>query len=339
MQSLVWKLLKSLESKKGITEVIINGPEQIFIERNSTLTQLSYELTEDDILLFCQEVAKLNNKDFSSENPVLDGVLPDGSRVNLISSFYTESFPAVTIRKFIRHHIKLEQSLGMFGMDEKSVSLLKSFVLSSMNVMISGGTASGKTTLLNILLNEVKPNERIITIEDTKELSLNIPNCVSLISKTIGSQVENPLGIDQLLKNSLRMRPDRIILGEVRGKEAFDLLMAMNTGHTGSMGTIHANSARECLSRIEALYLMAGYDIPLRALRYNISTSIDYVIQLKKNPQGKRVISEIVEVTGMEQDRIVTQDIATYDGTKLAFTGLVPQKMHKLKTSGVEIAL
>jgi pilus assembly protein CpaF len=201
--------------------------------------------------------------------------------------------------------------------------------------MVSGGTGVGKTTFLNLLLQEINPLERVITIEDTRELQIQLPNVVRLETRGASFTGGAVLGMRDLVKNTLRMRPDRIIIGEVRGAEVFDLLQAMNTGHDGSMASIHSNNPGECLNRLENLYLLSGHDVPLRAIRQQIGTAIDFILQLKRTRDGQRVVGQISEVAGMEGERILLQDVGILRQDKLEFTGMVPKDMQKLIEAGL----
>lgn len=330
-----WKLLNDLSSKKGISEIIINNVDNIYIERDGELIRLNVRLSPDDIMGFCKDIAKFNKVNFNSNHPIIDGVMPDGSRINIISQTYTTAAPAITIRKYLKSIQTFDDSPGIFGLSDKWKTFIQSLVYAKQNIIISGGTGNGKTTFMNLMLREVSPTERVVTIEDTKELQINLPNTVRLVSKGLSSNIENPLTIRELLKNTLRMRPDRIIIGEVRGAEAFDLLQAMNTGHDGSMCTIHANNPAECLSRLENLFLFAGFDVPMMAVRQQLSTAVDFIIQLDRERGGKRVVRKISEVTNMEGDRILLQDIGVYEDGEAIFTGLVPKRMKILMEYGL----
>lgn len=332
----VWKLIDDLGRKSGITEIIINNVDNVYIEREGELIRLNVKLHPEHIVNFCRDIAKFNKTNFNTNHPIVDGSMPDGSRINIISSAYTNSSPAITIRKYLKSISHFDTSPGIFGLTDKWVTFLKTLVMAKMNVIVAGGTGNGKTTFLNLLLQEISPTERVITIEDTKELSFNIPNSVRLVAKGAGaSNVAEPLKIRDLLKNTLRMRPDRIIIGEVRGEEAFDLLQAMNTGHDGSMCTIHANSPAETLSRLESLFLFAGFDIPIRAIRQQMSSAIDFIVQLDRNRQGQRIVSSITEVSNMENDKILLQDIGNRSEGGPQFTGLVPKRMEELMDFGL----
>lgn len=331
----VWRLLNDLSTKKGISEVILNNTDNIYIERDGELIRLNVKCSPDDIMGFCKDVAKFNKVNFNLNNPIIDGVLPDGSRINIISQTYTTTAPAITIRKYLKNIRTFDESPGIFGLSEKWKVFIQTLVHSKQNIIISGGTGNGKTTFMNLMLQEVSPTERVVTIEDTKELQFNLPNTVRLVSKGTSSNIEEPLTIRDLLKNTLRMRPDRIIIGEIRGAEAFDLLQAMNTGHDGSMCTIHANTPAECLSRLENLFLFAGFDIPMLAVRQQLSTAVDFIIQLDRNRDGKRIVQKISEVSNMEGDRILLQDVGVHEDGEAVFTGLVPKRMKELMEYGL----
>ncbi|MBD65474.1 MAG: type II secretion system protein E [Halobacteriovoraceae bacterium] len=335
-QNTVWALLRDLEKKKGISEVIINSDTHVYIERAGDLIRLNVQLNKNDIIYFCDDVAKLNQVHYDINNPIIDGNLPDGSRINIISSEYTRSLPAITIRKYSADFTRLNELEGKFGLTDKWVSFFQAIVKARLNIVVSGGTGVGKTTFLNLLLQEIGVKERVITIEDTKELSFDHPNSVSLIAALNRSSVQNPLKTKDLIKNALRMYPTRIIVGEVRGAEAFDLLQAMNTGHDGSMTTVHANNPVEALSRLESLFTYAGYDVPLRAIRKQLSVAVDFIVQLGKSRSGDRIIKEIYEVTGMEGDVIVTQKIGDIGDNGPVFTGLVPKNIPKLVEYGLD---
>jgi pilus assembly protein CpaF len=334
MHNSIWKLLADLENKKGITEVIINNPSHVYIEREGKLIRLNVQIHEQDFVPFCEDIAKLNSAEFDPNNPILDGVLEDGSRVNIISSVYTNTTPAITIRKYLHEINKLDDLNGKFGLSDNWILFLKALVKSKMNIIVSGGTGVGKTTFLNLLLQEISTQERVITVEDTRELNFKIPNTVSLIASNNISKVEKPLTMRDLIKNTLRMRPDRIIIGEVRGAEAFDLLQSMNTGHDGSMCTVHASSSAEALTRIENLFLYAGIEIPIRAIRHQMSSAIDFIIQLGRDRDGKRIVTKITEVSNMEGDVILLQDIGVQGDKGPAFSGLVPKRINDLFDNG-----
>lgn len=334
MGNKVTELVDEISKKAGITELIINRPDNVYVEKDGELIRLEIKLPEEDIESFTQDIAKFNRKEFGPETPILDGNLPDGSRVNFIHKSYTAATSAITIRRYSKNIKTFDASPGIFGVNKQWSDFFKLLIKARLNVIVSGGTGVGKTTFLNLLLQEISPKERIITIEDTRELQFNLPNVVRLEARP--SVISLPgLSIRELLKNTLRMRPDRIIVGEVRGGEVFDLLQAMNTGHEGSMTSVHSNSPGECLMRLENLYLLSGYDLPIKALRYQISTAVDFIIQIKRDKSGNRVIHQLTEISGMEGDRILMQDIAILKEGSLQFTGLVPACMDKLTKAGL----
>jgi pilus assembly protein CpaF len=326
--------LDELAKRNGITEVIINRPDNVFVEKDGELIKLETKFREEDIEAFCQEVAAYNRKSFNAETPILDGNLADGSRINLIHKDYTNTHHAVTIRKYLKNIKTFEDAPGIFGLSPDWVMLLQMMIKARMNVVVSGGTGVGKTTFLNLLLQEIDPKERVITIEDTRELQFQHSNTVRLEARPAAG-TNHGLSIRDLLKNTLRMRPDRIIVGEVRGGEVFDLLQAMNTGHEGSKTSVHANSPAECLLRLENLYLLSGYELPLKALRYQISSAVDYVVQIRRNKSGERIVQQITELAGMEGEKILMQDIGIQKEDGFKFTGLVPSNVAKLQAVGL----
>jgi pilus assembly protein CpaF len=333
-QNKMFQLMDELSRKVGVTELIVNGVDNVYVEKDGELLRLDINFSDQELDDFCQTVATANHKEFNEAHPVLDGNLPDGSRVNLIHKDYTGKSHAITIRRYLKSIKNFDGSPGIFGLDEQWIFFLKLLVRARLNIVVSGGTGVGKTTFLNLLLQEIAPSERIITIEDTRELQFNLPNVVRLESRP--ELLGRPgMSIRQLVKNTLRMRPDRIIVGEVRGEEVFDLLQAMNTGHEGSMTSVHANSPGECLMRLENLYLLSGYEIPIRALRYQISTAIDYIIQIRRDKDGSRIVYQLSEVVGMEGDRILMQDIGIQKNGEFKFTGLPPSKQQKLQKAGL----
>jgi pilus assembly protein CpaF len=322
------ELIDELAKKAGISELIINKNDVVYVEKDGELIRIDAKFTDDEINEFCQEISKYNRRVFDQGTPILDGNLPDGSRINIIHKDFTNASHAITIRRYSKHIKTFDTSPGIFDLSPEWVSFLKTLIKARLNIVVAGGTGVGKTTFLNLLLQEIPPKERIITIEDTRELSFNLTNVVRL-------EARQGLAIRDLLKNTLRMRPDRIIVGEVRGGEVFDLLQAMNTGHEGSMTSVHANSPGECLLRLENLYMLSGYDLPIRALRYQISTAIDFIIQIKRDKDGKRIVGQLTEVSNMEGEKILLQDIGLHKNGEFKFTGLVPSCFAKLQKAGI----
>lgn len=331
----VWALLSEISKKQGITEIILNRADLIFVEHQGELVKLNAKVEPKDLESFVNEVAAMNQKNFGADHPIMDGTLPDGSRVNIISKEYAQGGPAITIRKYLKNIKSFDSSPGLFGLDPRWTQFLKMLVASKQNVMISGGTGVGKTTFLNLMLQEINPLERVISIEDTRELNFNLPNVVRLEARTGSFTGGIALSMRELVKNTLRMRPDRIVVGEVRGGEVFDLLQAMNTGHDGSMASVHANNPGECLNRLENLYLLSGYDVPVRAIRQQIGSAVDFVVQLKRTRENQRIVSQITELAGFEGDKVLMQDVGMHRDGRLQFTGLVPKSMTKLVDAGL----
>ncbi len=334
MTNAIWNLINDLNKKSGITEILINGPKNVFVERGGQFIQISANLPAADISAFIQDVATMNQKVCDNNNPILDGNLPDGSRINVINEPFVQGSPAISIRKYLKFISSFENNPNIFGLTPKWIEFLKAMMSARLNIVVSGGTGVGKTTFLNLLINEIAKAERVIAIEDTLELSINLPNVVRLESGAKALQSKSNLSTRDLVKNTLRMRPDRIIIGETRGAELFDLLQAMNTGHEGSMTSVHANSAGECLSRMETLFLLAGFEIPLIVVRRQMASAINFIVQLGRDNEGNRVIQEIIEVCGMEGPIILTQPIAERIDGVLHFKGIAPKVFEKLHRDG-----
>lgn len=334
----VWNLLHNLSQKVGITEIVINNHQSIFVEKESKFYPLDVKLKLDHLHKFIQDVATLNFKKCNEEYPLLDGTLPDGSRINIVTGPIVKNIPAITIRKYLFKINNFDSTPGIFGLNHAWTFFLKTLVKARMNIIISGGTGTGKTTLLNLLLQEVPRSERIITIEDTKELNFNLPNVVRL-EVGLGSLQSPQVNHRALVKNALRMRPDRIIIGEVRGEELIDLLTAMNTGHDGSMTSIHANTAQDTIKRMSTLYQLGGQDVQLKAIYQQIQSAVQYIININRDKNGSRSIQSIIELTGMEKETILMQTIAQYDGKEnlLKPTGITPTFMEKLNQHGLDL--
>ena len=327
-KSEVWKVIDGLAKKQNVSEITINGPESIFVEVEGRFSQLSQSLKKEDLFLFTEEVLSYSKKKAPLSH-LFDGLLPDGSRINIVFPPVTRSYPAISIRRYLIFDQTFKNNPSLFALGGMWTEFLRAAVLSRLNIIVSGGTGVGKTTLLNLLLHEVSPSERIVSIEDTRELTLKARNCVRM--EILGQTVS----IRDLVKNCLRMRPDRIIVGESRGGEIFDLFQAMNTGHDGSMSSIHSNSIRECLQRIETLFLMSGVEVPLPLVRRQMASAIDLIIQLGRDKEGKRIVTSIAEVTGIESDNLLVQDIAQRSGKQLKRTGLVPACIDRLAETGL----
>lgn len=306
--------LEPLLARDDIADIMVNGANRTFIEVGGKIQLTNVRFRDNQQLMnICQRIVSQVGRRVDDASPICDARLPDGSRVNVIAPPLAIDGPALTIRKFKKDKLTLEQLVRFGAISPEGAEVLKIIGQSRCNVVISGGTGSGKTTLLNCLTAFIELDERVITCEDAAELQLQQPHVVRLETRPPNMEGQGQVTMRDLVKNCLRMRPERIIVGEVRGPEAFDLLQAMNTGHDGSMGTLHANSPRECLSRIESMISMGGFTLPSRTLREMICGSIDVVIQAMRLRDGSRRITHITEVLGMEGDVITTQDIFLYD--------------------------
>ncbi len=334
MTNSLWNLINDLNKKSGITEILINGPKNVFVEKGGQFIQLNANLPEADIKAFIKEVADHNQKRCDQDNPIMDGTLPDGSRINIINEPFVMGSAAISIRKYLKFISTFDQNHQIFGLNPGWITFIKAIINAKANVVVSGGTGVGKTTFLNLLINEIPKHERLITIEDTLELSVSIPNVVRLESGAKSLMSSTTVTTRDLVKNTLRMRPDRIIIGETRGGELFDLLQAMNTGHEGSMTSVHSNSGSECLSRLETLFMLAGFEIPLIVVRKQMASAINFIIQLGRDQEGNRVVTEIFEICGMEGPVIIAQTIADRVDGELVFKGIAPKIMDKLNRQG-----
>jgi len=306
--------LEPLLARDDIADIMVNNARKTYIEVNGKiqLTNIRFR-DEQQLMNICQRIVSQVGRRVDESSPICDARLPDGSRVNVIAPPLAIDGPALTIRKFKKDKLMLDQLVKFGAISPAGAEVLKIIGKVRANVVISGGTGSGKTTLLNCLTNYIEHDERVITCEDAAELQLQQPHVVRLETRPPNLEGQGQVTMRDLVRNCLRMRPERIIVGEVRGPEAFDLLQAMNTGHDGSMGTLHANSPRECLSRIESMITMGGFALPSKTIREMIVSSIDVVIQAARLRDGSRRITHITEVLGMEGDVIVTQDIVLYD--------------------------
>ena len=306
--------LEPLLVRDDIADVMVNGAERTFIEVAGKIQLTSVRFRDNQQLMnICQRIVSQVGRRVDEASPICDARLPDGSRVNVIAPPLALNGPVLTIRKFKKDKLTLDQLVRFGAISPEGAKILQIIGKVRCNVVISGGTGSGKTTLLNCLTAFIEQDERIITCEDAAELQLQQPHVVRLETRPPNMEGQGQVTMRDLVKNCLRMRPERIIVGEVRGPEAFDLLQAMNTGHDGSMGTLHANSPRECLSRIESMITMGGFTLPSRTLREMITGSVDVIIQAMRMRDGSRRITHITEVMGMEGDVIITQDLFVYD--------------------------
>lgn len=306
--------LEPLLARDDIADIMVNGSKNVYIEVNGRVEQTGVRFRDNQQLLnICQRIVSQVGRRVDESSPICDARLPDGSRVNVIAPPLAIDGTALTIRKFKKDKLTLDQLVKFNSISPAGAEILKIIGRVRCNVIISGGTGSGKTTLLNCLTNYVDRDERVITCEDSAELQLQQPHVVRLETRPPNLEGEGEVTMRDLVKNCLRMRPERIIVGEVRGPEVFDLLQAMNTGHDGSMGTIHSNSPRECLNRMESMIAMGGYTLPQKTVREIIVGSVDVIIQAARLRDGSRRITHVTEVIGMEGDVIITQDIVLYN--------------------------
>jgi pilus assembly protein CpaF len=339
--------LEPLLADDTITEIMVNGAKNIYIERSGKLYREPASFESDDHLMRIIDriVAPLGRR-IDESSPYVDARLPDGSRVNAVIPPISLVGPVLTVRKFARNPITVDQMVEWGTLTPESIEFLKACVMSRLNMVISGGTGSGKTTLLNVLSQYIPSDERIITIENAAELQLRQEHVVTLESRPPNIEGRGEVTIQNLVVNSLRMRPDRIIVGEIRADEALDMLQAMNTGHEGSMTTAHSNSPRDTLARIETMTLMAGMDLPVRAIREQIASALEVVVHLERLRDGTRKVTNIAEIQGMEGDVITMTDIFVFEQTgfengkvigRLRPTGLRPKFMDKIETSGIHL--
>ncbi|MDZ7822651.1 MAG: CpaF family protein [Ahrensia sp.] len=306
--------LEPLLARDDIADIMINGPDAAYIEVNGKVIDAGIRFRDGQQLLsICQRIVSQVGRRVDEASPICDARLADGSRVNVIAPPLAIDGAALTIRKFKKDKLTLDQLVKFGAISPEGATLLQIIGRVRCNVVISGGTGSGKTTLLNCLTNYIDKDERVITCEDSAELQLQQPHVVRLETRPPNLEGEGKITMTDLVKNCLRMRPERIIVGEVRGPEVFDLLQAMNTGHDGSMGTIHSNSPRECLSRMESMIAMGGFSLPQKTVREIICGSVDIIIQAARLRDGSRRITHITEVIGMEGDVIITQDLMLYN--------------------------
>jgi len=339
--------IESLLRDDSVTEILVNGADQVYIERNGILkeTDIRFRDPSEVMRIIDRIVAPLGRR-VDESSPMVDARLPDGSRVNVIIPPLSLNGPCISIRKFAKVAYTAEDMVRLDSMTQDMADFLRACVRARLNIVVSGGTSTGKTTVLNVLSSFLPSTERIITIEDAAELQLSQRHVVRLEARPPNIEGRGEVTIRQLVINALRMRPDRIIVGEVRGGEALDMLQAMNTGHDGSLTTAHSNSPRDTLHRIETMTLMSGTDLPLRAVREQIASAFDLIVHLDRLADGSRKIVRISEVQGMEGDVIVMQDIFAYVQTGVnngrvegyfTATGVRPKFMEKVEAAGIEL--
>jgi pilus assembly protein CpaF len=325
--------LQPLIEDESITEIMVNGPQKIFIERKGKLSKTNVTLEDDRAVLRIIEkiIAPLGRR-IDSDTPTVDARLPDGSRVNAVIQPCAIDGPTITIRKFKKEKLTVDQLISYGSITRNMAEFVRACVVSRLNIIISGGTGSGKTTLLNVLSGYIPSDERIVTIEDAAELKLQQDHVVRLETKSPNLEGKHAVSIRDLVRNSLRMRPDRIIVGECRGGEALDMLQAMNTGHDGSLTTLHANAPRDALSRLETLVMMAGMELPVKVIREQVASAIDVIVQQSRMKDGSRKVTAITEVAGMEGETIVLTDIFKFEQTGLGADGKI---LGDLKATGI----
>ena len=308
--------LEPLLARDDIADIMVNGAGTTFIEVSGKVQKTSVRFADNQQLMnICQRIVSQVGRRVDESSPICDARLPDGSRVNVIAPPLAIDGPALTIRKFKKDRLKLEQLVKFGSITPQAKVVLEIIGRVRCNVIISGGTGSGKTTLLNCLTGAIDHDERIITCEDSAELQLQQPHVVRLETRPPNLEGEGEIKMKDLIKNCLRMRPERIIVGEVRGPEAFDLLQAMNTGHDGSMGTLHANSPREAISRLESMIMQGGFALPVKTIREMICGSVDVIVQASRLRDGSRKITHITEVLGMEEETVTLQNLIVYEIT------------------------
>ncbi len=330
-----------------ITEIMVNGPKNIYIERGGKIVRTTAQFESNDhVMRIIDRIVAPLGRRIDESQPYVDARLPDGSRVNAVIPPISLCGPTITIRKFFKIPLTVEQIIEKGSITAESIEFLKACVISRLNILVSGGTGSGKTTLLNILSGFIPEEDRIVTIENAAELQLRQEHVVTLESRPPNIEGRGEVSIRDLVINSLRMRPERIIVGECRGAEALDMLQAMNTGHDGSLTTLHANTPRDALSRMETMCLMAGMDLPHRAIREQIASAIDVIIQQERMRDGSRRVVAVSEVQGMEGDVITMSEIFTFEKTgiengkiigRLLPTGLRPRFIDRIEASGIRL--
>jgi len=339
--------LEPLLADETITEIMVNGPKKIFVERRGKVQRVNLAFESDEHLMRIIEriVAPLGRR-IDESSPTVDARLKDGSRVNAVIPPISLNGPTLTIRKFFKKPLTIEDLIRFGSVTEESVEFLRASVVAAVNIVVSGGTGTGKTTFLNVLSSFIPADVRIITIENAAELQLRQEHVITLESRPPNVEGKGEVSIRDLVINALRMRPDRIVVGECRGGEALDMLQAMNTGHEGSMTTLHANTTRDALSRMETMVLMAGMELPHRAIRDQVASAIDMIVQLERMRDGSRRVTSITEIQGMEGDVITTADIFKFEQTgfeegkvigRLRPTGIRPKFIEKIEEAGIHL--
>lgn len=340
--------IQPLLDDPDVSEVMVNGPKKVFVEKGGKLTKSGVTFDDDDhVARIIDRIILPLGRHVDADSPTVDARLPDGSRVNAIVRPVAIDGPSITIRKFKKDKLTIDQLVDFGSVTKNMAEFLRACVMAHLNIVISGGTGSGKTTLLNVMSGFIQAEERIVTIEDAAELQLQQEHVVRLETKPVNVEGRGGVTIRDLVKNSLRMRPDRIVVGECRGGEALDMLQAMNTGHDGSLTTLHANTPRDALSRLETMVLMAGMDLPLKVVRQQIASAVDLIVQQTRLKDGARKVTAVTEVVGMEGDTVVLTDIFKFEQTgvgpggkiigELKPTGIRPVFGPKLEAAGFKL--
>jgi len=342
--------LEPLLADPSVSDILVNGPNNIYVERSGKLQRTAVRFNDDAHLLnIIDRIVSKVGRRIDESTPMVDARLKDGSRVNAIIPPLAIDGPVLSIRRFRKDALNIDDLVRYGSLNRALVGLLRAIVMARLNVMISGGTGSGKTTLLNAMSAFIPERERIVTIEDSAELQLQQPHVVRLETRQVNVEGRGQITQRDLVRNSLRMRPDRIVVGEVRGAEALDMLQAMNTGHDGSLTTIHANSSRDALSRVETMVAMTGITFPISALRNQIASAIDVIIHMERQEDGCRRIISVQEISGMEADTIVMSEIFNFSRSgvdekgnvigKFSATGIVPEFYDRIRKRGIELPI
>ncbi len=340
--------IQPLLDRDDITEVMVNGPKQVYVEHKGKLHLTDVKFLDDEhVQQIIERIVSPLGRRIDESSPMVDARLLDGSRVNAIIAPLSLVGPCITIRKFRKDPLKAEDLIGFGSFTPEFGELIKACVYGKLNIIVSGGTGSGKTTLLNVLSSFIPEDDRVVTIEDAAELQLQQPHVVRLEKRPANIEGKGEIGIRELVINSLRMRPDRIVVGECRSGETLDMLQAMNTGHDGSLTTVHANNTRDALNRIETMVLMAGVELPLRAIRQQIAAAVDVIVQVERMRDGSRRVIQMSEILGMEGETVIMQDIFLFEQTgidengkiigTLQPTGLRPRFSQKIEDAGIKL--
>ena len=341
--------IQPLLNDESVSEVMVNSPSQVYVERKGKLVLTDVRFRDDaHVMHVIEKIVSPLGRRIDESSPMVDARLPDGSRVNAIIPPLALKGPSITIRKFAKDPFTVNDLIGFNTLTPEMANLLRACVEGKLNVVVSGGTGSGKTTTLNVLSSFIPAEDRIVTIEDAAELQLRQDHVVTLETRPANIEGKGAITMRDLVKNSLRMRPDRIVVGEVRGGEALDMLQAMNTGHDGSLTTGHANSPRDMLARLETMVLMAGMELPVRAIREQIASAVDLIVQQSRLRDGSRKITHLTEVQGMEGDVITLQDIFVYEQNgcdeagkvigRFKPTGIRPKFLEKMSATGIQVS-